>query len=202
MNGLASTLARRAAQAAVPRWVWPFARPAGWSLGSAFGSAFGSVFGSAFGPAFAAFGLALAPCSPRRPFGRAPGETRARAARRGARRSRARERRRAARSPSRCSPRRSPRTRCRPTTTCGATGAAPTGCCSHATARRFSARAWSSPSGAATGSRSPTYRPRFERRSSYRRTSASTRTAASTGAASRAPHGAICGTSARAARRR
>ncbi|WP_306171068.1 hypothetical protein, partial [Burkholderia pseudomallei] len=46
---MASTLARRAAQAAVPRWVWPFARPAGWSLGSAFGSA------------FAAFGLALVP---------------------------------------------------------------------------------------------------------------------------------------------
>ncbi|MHA7166199.1 penicillin-binding protein 1C, partial [Burkholderia pseudomallei] len=69
MNGLASTLARRAAQAAVPRWVWPFARPAGWSLGpvcgpvcgSVCGSVFGSVFGSAFGPAFAAFGLALAP---------------------------------------------------------------------------------------------------------------------------------------------
>ncbi|MHA7207321.1 hypothetical protein ACX841_34595, partial [Burkholderia pseudomallei] len=54
---MASTLARRAAQAAVPRWVWPFARPAGWSLGPVFGP----VFGSAFGSAFAAFGLALAP---------------------------------------------------------------------------------------------------------------------------------------------
>ncbi|WP_411376640.1 hypothetical protein, partial [Burkholderia pseudomallei] len=58
---MASTLARRAAQAAVPRWVWPFARPAGWSLGPVCGPVFGPVFGSAFGPAFAAFGLALAP---------------------------------------------------------------------------------------------------------------------------------------------
>ncbi|AGZ32309.1 penicillin-binding protein 1C [Burkholderia pseudomallei NCTC 13179] len=58
---MASTLARRAAQAAVPRWVWPFARPAGWSLGPVCGPVFGSVFGSAFGSAFAAFGLALAP---------------------------------------------------------------------------------------------------------------------------------------------
>ncbi|WP_273795381.1 hypothetical protein, partial [Burkholderia mallei] len=30
-------VARLAAQAAVPRWVWPSARPAGWSIGSVFG---------------------------------------------------------------------------------------------------------------------------------------------------------------------
>ncbi|WP_255213560.1 hypothetical protein, partial [Burkholderia pseudomallei] len=60
MNGLASTLARRAAQAAVPRWVWPFTRPAGWSLGSVFGSVFGPVFGPVFGSVFGpAFGPAF-----------------------------------------------------------------------------------------------------------------------------------------------
>uniref|UniRef100_UPI00235E39CE hypothetical protein n=1 Tax=Burkholderia pseudomallei TaxID=28450 RepID=UPI00235E39CE len=60
MNGLASTLARRAAQAAVPRLAWPFARPAGWVprpvfgpvSGPVFAPAFGSGFGPAFGPAF------------------------------------------------------------------------------------------------------------------------------------------------------
>ena len=46
-----------------------------------------------------------------------------------------------------------PRTRCRASTRCARAGAAPTGCCSPATANRCSARASTQPSGAATGSR-------------------------------------------------
>ena len=69
------------------------------------------------------------------------------------------------------------------------TGAAPTGCCSIATASRCSACASTRPRGAATGCRSPTSRRRCARRSSCRRTSASTSMAASTGAAWPPPRG-------------
>ena len=86
-------------------------------------------------------------------------------------------------------------------TRCTPAGTARTGCCWRATASRCSARVSITANGAATGSRSPTSRPRFARPSSSPRTSASTNTAASTGAAQRAPPGPICGIRARAAPR-